>query len=426
MPSPAEFPVSSGRARRIRSPLACLAAALALAATTIAYAPGAAGAAPRSLGLWSPTASMNQGREGGGGGEGTIAAVLRDGRVLYAGGFAAQGGMLSFQSTNYLRSSELYSPRTGSWTTTGSMGQSRFGAAVALLRSGKVLAAGGYGGLSEGSRSSAELYDPKSGTWSPTQSMSDCRFLGASVALGRDAASELPRIGVAKLMVIGGRDCNLDATGSAEIFDSATQTWQRTADMSVGRVGESATLLLDGRVLVAGGATGGAQNATALASAEIYDPVSNTWTATGSMHIARGLHSAGLLPSGKVIVTGGKCGSSCVTASAEIYDPATGTWSMTASLSAPRLFSASLTLTPQLGFAERLFLVAGGGMQATAEAYDETTATWKPAGTMNELHDDAQLVPIAPGKLLIAGGFSVTGTTYNDTAAAELFQRRAR
>jgi hypothetical protein len=64
-------------------------------------------------------------------------------------------------------------------------------------------------------------------------------------------------------------------------------------------------------------------------------------------------------------------------------------------------------------------------MQKTAEAYDENSGTWKSAGTMNKLHDDAQLVPIAPGKVLIAGGFSVTGTAYQDTATAELFQTRA-
>src|SRR6266850_1374272 len=99
-----------------------------------------------------------------------------------------------------------------------------------------------------------------------------------------------------------------------------------TGSLATGRSWPTATLLPNGKVLVAGGYGGGY-----LASAELYDPASGTWTATGSLGTAREFHTATLLPNGKVLVAGG-VDSSGFLASAELYDPATGTWTATGSL----------------------------------------------------------------------------------------------
>ena len=94
-------------------------------------------------------------------------------------------------------------------------------------------------------------------------------------------------------------------------------------------INHTATLLPNGKVLVAGGYNG---SGLVFASAELYDPASGTWTATGDLLTVRGLHTATLLPNGQVLVTGGFDGSGVSSTSAELYDPASGTWMATCSL----------------------------------------------------------------------------------------------
>ena len=95
----------------------------------------------------------------------------------------------------------------------------------------------------------------------------------------------------------------------------------------------TATLLPNGKVLVAGGFIGGSGY---LSSAELYDPASGNWTATGSLNNARSYHTATLLPNGKVLVAGGLGTDGVVFSSAELYDPASGNWTATGSLNTAR------------------------------------------------------------------------------------------
>ena len=133
------------------------------------------------------------------------------------------------------------------------------------------------------------------------------------------------------------------------------------------RSGYTATLLPDGMVLVAGGAFG----RVSLGSAELYDPNTGTWTATGSMIEARSAHTARLLPDGRVLVVGGYYDSTApsgrsnfttILASAELYDPGRGTWTAGGSMIGARGgHTATLLL-------DGTVLVEGNG--ASAELYD--------------------------------------------------------
>lgn len=400
---------------------------LALAVALLVPLAPVAASPPPPTGAWAPTGSMLVPREGGGAGNGVHYARLPNGRVLVAGGFNTESSMGVFTfalQSNYLAESEVYDPATGAWSPTGTMHESRFSPAMATLPTGKVLMAGGSGGgFGAGVfRNSAELYDPATGAWSLTAPMRDCRTQPATTVLTSG-----------RVLVTGGNGCQGSSQATAEVYDPATATWTPVASMSTARTAHAATRLPDGRVLVSGGRSTDGLVDRIWATAEVYDPAADAWSPAGSMSLARAFHAAGLLSGGRVIVAGGSCQAEtpigpspsllmgCSTETAELFDPATGSWTATASMHVKRVFAGSAAV-PARGNRPGRFLVAGGGKDTSAELYDPPTATWKLTAPMSAVRDDAQLVPLSSGKVLIAGGFKATSPVdYRPTATAELF-----
>jgi hypothetical protein len=291
------------------------------------------------------------------------ATLLPNGKVLIVGGWDG--------SAQYA-SAELFDPTgnggLGSFSATGLLAVPRMWHTATLLPSGKVLVAGGYSGGNY--QPSAELYDPATGIWTATGPL--------SVARDEHTATLLPS---GKVLVAGGYG-NPGKLSSAELYDPATGTWSSTGSLTLGgRNTHTATVLPNGKVLVVGGEL---QDLLGIhvyeKSAELYNPVTGTWSATGSLSVGREFHAATLLPSGKVLVAGGYSATDFSTQSAELYDPTTGSWSAPGSLAVGRTYS---TITPLLN---GKVLVAGGysgpsgGYLASAELYypDRTQLIFTP------------------------------------------------
>ena len=191
---------------------------------------------------------------------------------------------------------------------------------------------------------------------------------------------------------------------SAEVFDPKERRWQATGPMSYPRWNHSATRLADGRVLVVGGDDVGGP-LTHRGTAEVFDPATGTWSLTGTLNIPRAAFTATLLPNGTVLVAGGVDNSDNTVASAEIYDPAAGTWRFTGKLVEPRLVHTATALADGRvllvgGMTDDFFMWTTGG----AEIFDPATETWLPAGGVDPrwMHTATLL---EDGRVVVAGGY---------------------
>ena len=353
-------------------------------------------------GAWIQTGTMVTPREG------YSAVRLEDGRVLVVGGYSGPSGY-----AHDLTSAELYDPATGTWSATGSISKPLVHDAVTVLRDGKVLVLVGY---VEDGPSGAEVYDPARGTWTATGPMASgadkidgtlTRLQdGRVLATGRDGAQvydpasgnwtatgPMPGECCGTLEML--QDGRVLDIGGAQVYDPASGTWTATGKRNYEGYGAAVVLLSDGKVLVAGGRGFKLpDNYYDLDSAEVYDPVTGSWTAISNMHAKVFVEAAFLQPDGKVLVVG--------SGSAEVYDPATGTW--TALPGRPGIQYTDAILSSD-GTTLVMGAVPGDADQSacTVDVYDPRIGSWTTSATLLEC-GPGSLTPLLDGTFLGAGG----------------------
>ena len=332
-----------------------------------------------------------------------VAILLPSGKVLISGGFQPNGTTITD-----LKTQELFDATSMTFTPIAPMGDARNYHSATLLPNGKILLAGGWtGSNSSTSANTAELFDPVLKTFAPVSPMGTGRVLHTATLLSSG-----------KVLVAGGYDSTgLRPTATAELFDPASGTFTPVSSINLARYAHTATLLGSGKVLLTGGFYSQPNGGTSFTdTAELFDPVSQTFTSLPPMDLARVYHTATLLSNGKVLITGGYGGFDG--AEAELFDPAGETFSVVPPMNVLRFSGHSATLLPS-----GKVLIAGGASGGntptnTAEMFDPIAGIFTPISPMNigRLSHTATLLP--SGLVLIAGGEVGAGAPTN---TAELF-----
>ena len=310
-----------------------------------------------------------------------------------------------------LTCSPVLAQSQGTFTSTGRLSTDRMFHTATLLTTGKVLIAGGTTTLSGTPvRATAELYDPATGTFNLTGDMNSPRA-GHTATLLADG----------RVLIAGGDSQAGGAFGesdlaSAELYDPTTGTFAVTGTMLAARRGHTATLLNTGKVLITGGFASDPQGKQiSLSSAELYDPLTGVFAATGNMNAGRAAHVAVLLPNSKVLIEGG---NACdATPNPELYDPATGLFALTgpsAYSSSWDLSPVSASLLPSGNVLTTLYV--GCDVGSGAEVYDSGNGTFAATAKMTTDRGYNTTTLLPEGSVLIDG----RDFTHND-ASAEVY-----
>ncbi len=337
---------------------------------------------------WKSTGDMSHGRFH------FQATELPDGRVLTTGGCSSSvcSGTLALAACpNVVTAMEALDLDSRTWSTLGDSASKRFFHSAALLGDGRVLLAGGCTNSDcSAVTNMVELFAPGNGMLTSPVSLSTGRAAMSSAVLGDGR------------VLLAGGCTSASCTGESEIFTPTSTSLDPAGTMTSARGRAATVILADGRVMAIGGCTT-IGCTSVLSSAEIYDPVANTWTATGPMATARAGHFAARLSDGRVLVGGGCADQVCseVLRSAEIFDPVTGTFSPAGQLAQARVGAVARSLPDGVVLVSQG--CAGPVCDLTNELYTPGTgfALTDPALTSRGFHE---LLVIGSRRLALAIG----------------------
>ena len=346
---------------------------------------------------------------------GFTATLLADGTVLMAGGY----GVINPAGSNpSMATAAIYNPVTGAWTSTGSMMIARDGHSATLLADGTVLVAGGESCTATEISgmcpllASAEIYNPATGKWSATGNMTTATFEQLAVLLP-----------TGMVLIAGGSTqcptamCNLEPSISAEIFDPVAGSW--TATNAVQSGAGALTVLADGTALALG---------LSAPAAEIYNPALGGWaSAAGPSFTA---DTATLLLGGSVLAAGGttSCGLTlCLVNTVQIYTPSAGTWASAGAMNYARVHHTATLLKNG-----NVFVAGGTGCLgncsigpystlASAEIYDSNSGVWNEISNMIEARSGQPAILLSDGNMLVIGGDQLANPNGFKSITAEIY-----
>ncbi len=293
----------------------------------------------------------------------------------------------------------------------GNLSEARASHTATRLKSGKILIAGGM------ERNGvffddADIFDPQTNKFARAKNKMSVKRVSHTATLLPDG----------KVLIVGGWSGSLPEA-SAEIYNPQTETFTPIGNSLYRRSGHSATLLDNGKVLI----TGGFDGRNYLSEGEIFDPNNESFTLIGKMQSARSVHSAVTLADGRILLTGGETSRGQISSSAEIYDPKTKSFTLTKTMNAARYKHDSILLK------NNRVLIFGGsdshdwsGQYKSAEIFDAATNEFTPAGEMNfaRFKMDGTAVLLSGGKVFIGGGgeaaevYNPATNTFTKTAGA--------
>jgi hypothetical protein len=439
-----------------------------------------------SAASWGPAGSLSESRSH------HTATKLNDGKVLVVGGRHGNSAGTTTPTT-YRSSVDLYASSGSSQTATGALTAARSNHTATLLGGpacagasqpgycGKVLVVGGRNGT--GALASTELYDPASGTWSSFAAPASCGTPApaapSSTCPGSMGATTLQQVdgradhtatllANGKVLVAGGRN-SAGSLPTAELYDPSAGTWTATGPLATARADHTATRLdkpvitdaTNDMVLVAGGRTGtkvGTSGGAVLASAELYNPALEVWVPAGPMTDLRADHTATLLHDGRVLMAGGNIGeagvkdpflqgAAIITDTSDLYDPATNTHTPTQLLEVPRADHTATLLndqscvgsgrTPPCDNVLAVGRIDGNGTLPDGTARGRTTEIynyfadptpdiddyWRLGAPMSAERANHTATKLDTGKVLVTGGVDGAGVPGSTVAlgTAELY-----
>lgn len=240
------------------------------------------------------------------------------------------------------------------------------------------------------------------------------------------------------VLAAGGIDDNV-TLASADLYNPAAGTWTATGSLATARLVFQMVLLRNGNVLAAGGQDSSGLAANPLASAEVYNPATGAWAATGALTIPRTFFQMVLLPNGNVLAAGGRnppnvpgSGMTPALASAEVYNPTAGTWTATGALgSASEAFAMVLLSNGNVLAAGQGYLLSSQTLttpatfQSFASVYNPAAGTWTATGAFNTPRIFFQMILLPNGNVLAAGGESQPPYGDSPLASAEVYNPAA-
>ncbi|MEM1179892.1 MAG: kelch repeat-containing protein [Acidobacteriota bacterium] len=310
-------------------------------------------------GGWQQAASMGSPRRE------QAAVLLTDGRILVTGGI----------SNFALDSTEIFDPTTGKWRPGPPMGQARRGHTATLLGDGRVLVVG----------ETAEIFDPLTNQWSP-----------AAEPTAPHAFHTATLLVDGRVLVVGG-----SGTSIPEIYDPVRDAWFSTGGDPLRFITHVSVRLADGRVLVV-------DEEEAL----IYHP-SSGWADAAAPILGVQNATATLLLDGRVLVAGG---SRIENQASQVFTPDSGggSWQLTGAMLDNRISHRSMLLP-----SGQVLAVGGSDREARAEAWDPATGLWADAGAPSSGRQQHSLAQLPSGQLMLIGGDSSNSPS---TARCEVFQ----